>query len=398
MPFYTWQGVDMAADWRRGVSFARSQVELESLLLGRDIALVTSRQARFLVLGRKVSLLQKIAFFKQSAVLLSSGLQIPKMLTTVIAQTSHIYFKEVLIAVCAYVQEGMSLSDAMAHYPQHFSAVMIRMVAVGETTGALAPAMHALSDYLESMASFKKKVRAALMLPLITLSFFFVMVLVMLLVVVPQFHDIFRSLDASLPWITSVMMSVSDALRSWWSLGVGMVLLVGLGMVMRKCSTTSQNRWVQKKIVRVPMLGSLMGNMTIVHTMHACGMMLEGGVHMIPALTITQFVISNSVVRDQFGTIIECTRTGVPFYQAMQQSGMPFAQDDIIAMLAVGQESGAMAHMMTRIADSYQEKVERMLEKITVLIQPLLMLVLGILIMTMVVAIYAPLFNMAHLV
>lgn len=398
MPFYVWQGVDLAADYRHGVSFARSQTELEVLLFERDIALIKSRQKRFMLFGRSIPLAQKIAFFKQAAVLLSSGLHIPKMLTTIIAQCSDIYFKEILITVRAHVQEGMLLSDAMAQYREQFSAVMIQMIAVGQTSGMLTPAMDSLSDYLESMELFRKKIRATILLPCITLAFFLVMVLVMLLVVVPQFNDIFHSLDAHVPWITSVMMSISNGLSNWWVVAVVVVVLGSILGIAHHIFMTKKNKWFHEKMLQVPVIGSLIGNMTIVNTMHACGVLLKSGVHMISALEIAQFVISNSILRERFDTIIRAVHRGVPFHEAMHNSGMPFAQDDIIAMLVVGQESSDMTRMMLRISGIYREKVEHMLEKITVLIQPALIFVLGILIMSMIIAIYAPLFNMAHLV
>jgi type IV pilus assembly protein PilC len=396
MPYYRWRGVDLNAQYQQGTSFARSTHELKSLLLLSNIAVVGQQPSRWQLFVQSVPLRQKVFFFKQLAVLLKSGLLVPKALYLVMIQTGNKRLKEILYATHVSINEGHSLADSLQEYPHTFSKVIVRMVHVGEQTGALGAALTTIAQHLESLQHFMKKVKSALFLPLITLGFFMILVTIMVVVVVPQFSHLFKNMGHEMPQITQILLSVSSIMHSWWALpSILFTIFVPIGIwhILR----SSQNKpWLDKQLLRTPIIGRLIGDMAVAQTTQSLSLLLSGGMHIIPALQVAASMMDNESMRSSFEKVCNAVGKGISLSESFALSDWPFAQEEICALLSVGQESGNLGVMLTQIAQMYQEKTERTLQTITLIVQPALMLILGILTLFVLISLYAPLFSMAH--
>ncbi len=396
MPYYTWRGVDITARVHKGASFARSPQELEQLLFSRHIALLAQQPALRFLYRRSIPLRSKIALFKQLSTLLQAGLLVPKALQVVMMQGENVYLKEIMYAIYAEVQEGHSLAQALQKYPEVFSPVMIRMAAVGEQTGSLAPALSALADYLDSLNTFAKKIKAALFLPLITLGFFACIASIMLLVIVPKFYELFQGLGQTIPTTTQWLLTMSTIMRSWWMLPISIGTVVMIFGALRAIKSAKTKPWLDANMLRLPFIGPIVRDMAIVHSTHSLAMLLDGGMHLVPALMVTAPIIGNIPMRTSFENVVNAVSAGAPLHTALEFYGEQFSQQELISLIAVGHETGNLGAMLAQISRIFQEKIERQLHIITLLIQPLLMLILGGLIMFVLVALYAPLFTMGH--
>jgi type II secretory pathway component PulF len=396
MPYYSWRGVDLNAQYQKGMSFARSTHELKSLLLLNNIALMAQKPRRWQFFVQSVPLNQKVFFFKQLAVLLTSGLLVPKALHLVMLQTGNKRLKEILYAIHVSVDEGHSLADSLQEYPHIFSKVMVRMVHVGEQTGALGAALTTLAQHVEALQHFMKKIKATLFLPLITLGFFMILVTIMVVVVVPQFSHLFKNMGHEMPQITQALLLVSNLLRSWWSLPIIIAIIftpIGIWHILK---SSHNKQWLDKQLLRTPIIGTLIGDMAIAQTTQSLSLLLSGGMHIIPALQVAASMMGNESMRSSFEQVCDAVGRGISLSESFALGDWPFAQEEICALLAVGQESGNLGVMLAQIAQMYQEKVERKLQTVTLIVQPALMLMLGILTLFVLISLYAPLFSMAH--
>jgi type IV pilus assembly protein PilC len=392
MPYYTWQGVNLKADFQTGVSFARSEKELDRFLFQQDIALIKIKHVSTRR-SKKINDATLITFFNHVASLLDAGLKIPQALQTVYKQLPQGALKEIVFALSGEIQEGQSLAAALAMYPWIFNVVTVHMVRVGEQIGSVSVVLKALANYHDAKQKFKRKIFQALMIPVVTFCFFLVIALVILIMVVPQFETIFNSLGGTVPGATAFLIGMSDFFRTYGLILVGVVAF----------SILCVQRIVSKRegvsiLSGLPFMQTLGRNCGIMHTMQALALLLGNGVNLVQAMDISRYVLSDKKMNSQFVAAAKAVASGYALHEAFVLYAKIFAQENIIALISIGHETGQLSQAFNAIARMYEEKVMRQLQYITLFVQPTLMLVLGLLITSMIVAIYMPLFSLAHIV
>lgn len=394
MPYYRWKGVALDASYCKGTSFARTIDELEHILLRHDIALVSIKKG-YNIIPMPIKRSDVIDVFKQLTLLLQSGILLPQALQIVAEQAVHSRLQKILFNMVDLVTRGITFSDALCEYPQLFSTVMVHMVRVGQASGCMANALDALVMYLEMVQSFNAKIRQAALMPAISLFAFFAIGLGVIIGIVPRFASFFSSMGKELPYVTQCLLIMSDWLQmpmAWMGI---FVLSGGLFLVWRLVC----NRWKQyidTALVALPFVGNVILQRSLLYWMHALAMLLKSRVPLVQSLRIVHPLVHNEYVRTCLETIADDVAAGNTLRSAMVSAkNQPF-NPEVLALIQVGQESGSLGIMVEKSARMYQSMVDEKLALCTVMIQPLLLVILGLLVAFLVFALYMPIFNLAQ--
>ena len=393
MPYYKWSGVDLYGNDREGKLFARSVQDLDQMLFKREIALLKNK-VMYPFAWRNPSTSIQVQFFKQASLLLRSGMHVPEVLAVAVQyQQESVKFQESLNAIADQIRQGSSIKDAFGEYPALFDSITLTMLQVGQESGALSPAMAAVAARLHMNDQFYKKLRSAALLPFITLCFFFMAASFIFVFIIPTFTALLKTNNQELPWITRTLLNISNLMRSYTML----LVIVGLGFfgyVIGKClGKSSVKPAVDKLLLKLPFVRSFILLTAQGAFLESLSLLLGQGMHMVPALTIAMQVVNNEGLHISMAQLRQEVTHGASLSQAMRLCSQQLFSCQTIAMAAVGEESGAISSMLGQAAVLQQEKVLRKIGIVTTFVQPVLMLMLGLLVAALIFALYIPLFN-----
>ncbi len=285
MPYYRWQGVTIVGDHKKGLLFARSSEHLDALLMTREIALINHKPQRQWM-KKPIRMRDKLQFFRQLSVLIDSGVLLSDALGIVGDQLNHPPFQELVHAIAVQVQEGASLGDAVENYPQVFDPITIQLIYAGEESGRMAETLQAISGHIAVTQDFYTKLRAALFLPAITLAFFFAIVMIIFVLIMPRFIDIFASMQQEIPPLTKRLLAISEFMRTPW-MGI-MVLVCGLlGIIGWRLTRRGRGRRIiDVLLMYLPLIGPIVQQRFLGYTMQALSVLLHGGMPIVQALGV----------------------------------------------------------------------------------------------------------------
>lgn len=399
MPYFRWRGVDLKGQIHKGKLFARSEKELDALLFKRDVALTACTRARKAFSFVPIHLNDIAYFFRQLADLLAAGVLLTDALRIVSEQVGNSALQEHIFTIVDEVNKGESFSQSLGHHPSLFSPIMIEMVAVGEATGSLPACLRLLADYGERRQEFRKKMRLAIVVPSITFAFFVLVTLVIFLMVIPHFEHIFAGVNREMPAITQALVRISGYFRSGWLLvaAVACVMAIGLGVYLYAV-IKSFARLVDRIILQMPFVGPLRRHNDVANYVQSLALLLAGGVPVVSALGHAQEVVKNSVMRDACKAIADDVRVGNSLVTALSMQQDTIGDQELISLIAVAEESGQLARMLGYAAHAYQGRVARRLSWLTTTVQPLFMVVIGLLVALLIFAVYMPIFSLAAII
>ncbi len=396
MPYFERHGIDLSGTLHSGTSFARSQEDLEQQLLEQGIGLMQARRPRRLTY-KPLSQNRKIEFFKECAELIAAGVPLPKALRILADQARHAQFQEILSDVTHDVHEGASLSEALCSYPQVFNELMISMVQAGQESGSLADALHKLADYLESTFGLRKKIRSAILLPLITFVVFVAITLVIFVVIMPSFAHILQSTGKPLSLTVQRLFAVSNFLqtsKALWTAGALVISGIATKAFLKTALGKPIADWL---MLHVPFIGSILKDRSVTYYLQTVSVLLNGGVHLVPALQVATQTVTNSILNKQYQAVFTAVQEGHALSEAMSSYKNLFGRD-MIALVRVGEEAGNLGRMLGRAADVLHTKVLRNIRIIATVVQPVLLLILGLLITVLIFVVYVPIFNLSDIV
>jgi len=398
MPYFNWKGVNILGDFKKGKLFARSEKELDSLLFERNLALISCYENKLLISFARVSLDDKILFFRQLSVLLDSGVRLAKALKVLAEQISNIKLKKIIFDIETDIQEGFSFSMAMEKHPDIFDELMIRMSQVGQESGNLSKSLTQLCDYLDTTNSFYKKLKSVSVLPLITLVFFIFITLLIFLFVIPKFGDVFKSMNKELPPVTKFILKVSNFLHGNLFVVSTIFILLSLLFLIRYFKKRKFSNIFDRMYIGIPLIGRLAKNSFLVYFLQSVSILLEGGVRLVPAICVVKSSVKTDLFKNSLITLEEKISAGSSLSQAMEECSQDLFPSGLTAMVMVGQESGRLWYTLKKAAEMYQDRVNKSILFFTTAFQPILMIVLGLLITFLIFAIYIPVFSLADVV
>lgn len=386
MPLYQYQYVDALGKKRSGAIEAQGDREAKEKLRDQGF-LVTRLQAK-----SKVSKNQNLkgdnllAFTMQLSQLINAGVPLYESLTAIEEQARSDSYHRVILSICEQIRSGTSLSVAMGAYPESFDKLYCGMVAAGEAVGALGPVLEKLTQFLSRSMKLKKQITTAMIYPGILGGFSLLIIGVLLGFVVPSLEGIFaeRKLNA----FTNGVLTFSHLFRDYWWLYFP-VIIASIFWGIWKLRSPKGKLWIEKNLLKVPLLNTLVIQTAVARFCRTMGTLLQGGLSMIEALRISRKIMRNVVLEKEIqiaeGKIIE----GKSLSQELKRS--TYFPQLVARMLAVGEESGTSVEMLNRIADMYEGEIEKTLDRVMAMAQPVILIVMGLVIGTVLLAILLPL-------
>jgi len=332
---------------------------------------------------------------RQLAILIGAGFPLVSALDTLIPQTKSQAFKKLLARLKDSIVEGNSFAVALNQYSSTFSSLYINMVQAGETSGTLEIVLERLADIIEKQQELKHRIRSALTYP-IFMSIIGAGVLFLLLAfIVPSITSIFHDMNQMLPAPTLVLIHISEWFKSyWWAAFAG---LAGLTILFRKTRKTDRGNYaVDKFLLKMPVLGILIRKLTVARFSRTLGSLLENGVSMLTALEIVKNIAGNRLFCDFIQTVSTEVEKGKALGAALSESNL--FPDLSIQMVQVGEQSGELESMLKKIADIYEKEAESSIMSMTSMLEPVMILIMGILVGFIVLSICLPIFEMNQLV
>jgi type IV pilus assembly protein PilC len=328
---------------------------------------------------------------QELAALLKAGLPLLQALDLMLERMKHPYFKAVLTDIRDRVKSGTDLSDAFAAYGDTFPRLYPSTLKAGERSGELEQVIRRFIRYMRLLLDAKRRVASALVYPAVLVGLSIAMMIIMAIYVVPKFTIFFQDLDAELPLITRIVLGISTfTSRNWPVLLVGVVATT---FVFRQWGRTEPGRaTIDRLKLRVPFIGPVLHRFALAELCRSLGTLLAGGIPLVPAFEIAVASVGNTWVRSRVEPTIQLVREGKPFHQALEESGMFL--DMAVDMVKVGEATGSLDEMLGSVADFLDEQIETRMQRILSLIEPLMLVVMGIMIAILLISIYLPLFGM----
>lgn len=344
--------------------------------------------------SKHVSLKQLAVFTRQLATLINAGLPLVKSLYTLTDQLDG-YLKEVVAKITQQVEAGDKFSACLARYPNVFPNVFGSMIKAAELGGMMDEVLKKLATFLEKQEKLKNRVRSALIYPAFVLAIALIILTLLMIFVVPTFSEMFADLGGDLPLPTKALMIASDIMRGSWYWVI--LVFTGLGFGFRAFARNPKNRILIDKIkLRLPVCGPLIQQIAVANFSRTLGTLLKSGVPILVALEAVRDTVGNEVIAQATMRVHDSIKEGENISTQMEASGAfpPL----VVRMVAVGEESGELDDMLIQIANDYEEEVDVAVSGLTSLLEPVLIVFMGLVVGFIVVAMFMPLFTLAKLI
>ncbi len=375
---------------------AREQLRVRGLLAEKIEELPASGEDSARTVFKKIDPKSLQIFSRQFATMIEAGLNVVGALVILEQQTDDAYLAAVIRELRADVEGGLLLSQAMGRHPKVFNRLFVSMVEAGEAAGILDQVLDRVAFQIERETKIKRRVKGAMMYPMMVLTFATLVLIGMLLFLVPVFTKIFTDLNGELPMLTRIVVTASDFLKANFYFIIPAWALTIFGFLRWKKSEPGRKIWDRFKL-KVPMkIGDVVLKVTMARFSRTLGTLVAAGVDIIRALEITGQTAGNWVVEDALTTVRARVHEGVPIAQ-------PLVENDVFPpmvaqMVKVGEETGELDKMLGKIADFYEEEVDAAIQALTSIIEPLMMIGVGIMVGVIIISMYLPMFKMLTLV
>jgi type IV pilus assembly protein PilC len=382
---------------RNSVDAATEQAAIAALL-NRNM-LVLSIQEKVGKQGRtsggRVGLADLVIFTRQLATMIDAGLAMVQCLQALAEQTTNKIMRDVIHDVCARVESGDSFSEALQKHPKAFSRLYICMVAAGEQGGLLAEILARLATYLENSARLRKKVKSAMMYPTVVTVVAILITIFLLVKVVPVFGEIFTSFNATLPAPTQYLINLSNLVKRYLILFVLAGGAAGYGWSYFIKTPTGRWFWDSRRI-RLPIFGAIAHKICLARFTRTLASLIRSGVPILEVLQIVSQTVGNVVMEKAVKTAASDIERGESISAALAKH--PIFPSMIIRMVTAGEQTGKIDNMLERIADFLDEEIETTLSGLTALIEPILIVFLGVVVGGMVICMFLPIFKLPEIV
>jgi type IV pilus assembly protein PilC len=343
------------------------------------------------LLARRPNVKQRAVFASKLSALTNAGVPVVRSMDLLAGQQINPMFRRALRDVSLVINEGNSLADAFRRWPQVFDRLTIAMVEAGEAGGVLDETLARLARLLEEIARIRNQIRSALAYPVIVLVLAILVFLGMTIFVIPIFGDIYKSLGGELPVFTQIMLNVSELMRSGY-----VVLLIGLIIVLAAFllafyNTPKGKRFVDRLLLRLPLFGDLLQKAAMAQFCRIFSALSRAGVPILYSLEITAQTSGNAVVSDGILAARSLIQDGVLLSKALKDQGSVFP-DLALGMMSIGEETGEMDAMLSKVADFYEDEFSTAVKSLTALLEPLMIVFVGGIVGAILVAMYLPMF------
>lgn len=394
MPFYYWYGTDVLGRLCSGEQCARDEEHLRIKLKHKQIELLEWRST---FIKQSVPFQDKVHFFHHLARLLHAHVRMHEALLIVATITTNQFVKAIAYDCADSLTTGMRLSDCMRAYPQLADDLCVTLITAGEHSGDLSQALNDLVAYYHSREMFNREIRSLLLMPFFTFIFFIIILIGLLVFVIPRYAFFFNSLKGELPQSTRMILAFSAWLRSYASLYTVILLMSIAGCLTIYRHTAFIQRIMNWLVLTIPGIRSLIILITQARVLHIVSLLYRARVPILNIFPVISQSITNVYIKRDIDVLAQRIAAGYSLAQAWGMSTY-FNAPEVEALLTVGQSTGDMQSMLHYAASWYQERVKQVMERMITIIQPVVLVLLGLLIAGLIIAVYMPLFSLSTLV
>jgi type IV pilus assembly protein PilC len=336
-----------------------------------------------------------MTFTRQLATLIDAGLPIVRSLNILTEQVESVVFRDRISAISKDIESGSSLSEAMARHPKIFDPLYVNMVRAGEIGGVLEAVLNKIAEFLEKRQALIGKVRSAMMYPIVVMVLATGIVAFILIKIIPKFTDIFVQMGAELPALTQFLVDASHVLiYESWKVVLALVLI---GFTYTRINKTREGKhFFDRMKLKLPVFGDLLRKVAIVRFAGTLATLIQSGVPILQALDIVRDTSGNEVVARAMDKVYNSVKDGESIHEPLRQC--PVFPPLVVHMVAVGEETGAIDQMLNKVAEAYEREVNDTVNALTSILEPLLIVFLGIIVGVIVIALYLPLFKLPGMI
>ncbi len=405
MPTFTYTARDRNGNPIQGTLISSDVNTVREQLRERDLFLTSATVQNFQeeagtrarVRGRRVRINDMVVMSRQLSTLVRSGMPLNECLHTVAQQSENVYLREVLQQVRRDILSGSSFTEAVSKFPNVFPELYTALIRAGETGGVLDETLETAAEQFDKEAELREKVKAAVTYPAIVVLTAVFVVAMIILFIIPTFAKVYEDFHADLPFVTQLLINISHWATTWWIDLIGLVVvIVGFLIVRRYVSTPKGRRQWDNIKLRVWLFGKLNRKIAVARFTRTLSAMVRAGVPIIQALAISSRVSNNTIIQDAISRVAEFVQQGARLWMPMEQTGQ--FPPMVTRMIAAGEESGNLDEMLSELTRFYDRDIEYTVQKLTRMMEPLLTVVVGAIVLFVLLALYAPIFNLSNVI
>jgi type IV pilus assembly protein PilC len=394
---FRWEGRDRQGRSVRGRDTSPAEVLLRSQLRNQGITVTRVRRERAVNRrGRRIHPRDIANFTRQLATLTGAGVPMVQALGIIASSDDNPRMRRMVESIQNQVSTGVSLAKAMEQHPKYFDYLFVNLVAAGEGSGKLEQLLDSIATYKEKMEYIKAKIKKAMIYPASVIAVAILVMTVMLVFVIPEFQKLFNGFGASLPAYTRMVINLSESVRTYAPVYLLVIGGVVAGIIALYRRSDDFRLWVDRTLLRVPVMGAILKKAIIARFCRSLATMYGAGVPMVEALETIAGTSGNLVYENGIQMIHDQVATGRALNESMKQSDL--FPNAVIQMIAIGEQSGKIQEMATKVAVIYEAEVDNAVESLSTLIEPIIIVVLGIIVGSLVVAMYLPIFKLGSVV
>lgn len=399
MPMFEWVGTDKRGIKMKGEEQAKNANILRAELRRKGITPTVVRPKKkplFGAAGKRITPLDIAVFSRQMATMMKSGVPIVSAMEIIANGNKNPRMSTLVNSVRSDIESGSSLYEALSKHPVQFDELYRNLVRAGESAGVLETVLDTVATYKENIESLKGKIKKAMFYPAMVIAVALVVSGILLVFVVPQFEEVFKGFGADLPAFTKMIVALSRFMVAWWWLIVlGIVGTVVVFIMIKKRSIRFQH-FLDRVVLKLPVIGQIMHQAAIARFSRTLAVTFKAGVPLVEALETVAGATGNTVYEQAVRRIRDDVAVGYPVNMAMKQVNL--FPHMVVQMTAIGEEAGALDTMLFKVAEFYEQEVNNAVDALASLLEPLIMIFLGVVVGGMVVAMYLPIFKLASTV
>jgi len=389
---FLWEGTDKLGRKIKGEMLAAGEAVVRQSLRRQGITVSKVRKQSIFSSAKKITEKDIALFTRQLSTMVKAG--VPLLQSFDITARSHTNpsLQRLLGTIKSDVESGTSLNQSFRRHPKYFDALYCNLVEAGEQAGILETVLERIASYKEKILAIKGQIKSALMYPVIVIVIAFVITAGIMVFVIPTFKTLYEGSGAELPGLTQLVIYVSDGFVAWWWAILGVLVAIVVGVIQALKRSKAFKDWVDAMSLKVPIFGPLIEKATVARWSRTFASLFAAGVPMVEALESVAGAAGNSVFEKATLQLRTDIATGASLSSSLQAAKV--FPNMLIQMVAIGEESGALDSMVEKVADYYEREVDDAVAGISSLMEPIIMVVLGSLIGTIVIAMYLPIFKM----
>jgi len=394
---FFWEGTDKKGSRIKGKSMASSESAVKADLRRQGIMPIRIRKENFLsAMGRGKRIKSAdIAFFsRQLSTMMTAGVPLVQAIDIIGRGHTNPRMRDMVLGIKADVESGNTLADSLAKQPLYFDALFVNLIRAGEHSGALETLLDRIATYKEKTEAIKKKIKKAMFYPVAVLVVATIVTAILLIFVIPEFQSLFSSAGAALPAFTQMVVNLSNSVRTKGWLYLILIIGVIVGFIQARKRSERFHELMDRVLLKIPVIGMVLNKAAIARFARTLSTMFAAGVNLVEALGSVAGATGNIIFEKATLKMRDQVSTGQQLNLAMAQSGIfPHV---VVQMIAIGEEAGSIDTMAAKVADFYEEEVDNAVDSMSSLMEPFIMVILGVLVGGLVVAMYLPIFNLGN--